>query len=76
MHNLGNATYALGQYAKALEYYQQSLSVARQLGDYKVEVSSLNSLGNTYDSLGQYQKAIEFYRQASELKQTKLGEKQ
>jgi CHAT domain-containing protein len=61
--NLGNAYRNLGQYPKAIEYYQQSLAIKKEIGARKGEASSLNNLGLAYDSLGQYPKAIEFYQQ-------------
>ena len=34
LNNLGNAYYSLGDYAKAIDYRQQSLAIANYLGDY------------------------------------------
>ncbi|HBK63721.1 MAG TPA: hypothetical protein DD000_09435, partial [Cyanobacteria bacterium UBA11166] len=31
--NLGNAYYRLGDYTKAIEYYQQHLAIAREIKD-------------------------------------------
>ncbi|KEI69117.1 hypothetical protein A19Y_4470 [Planktothrix agardhii NIVA-CYA 126/8] len=61
---MGNAYYSLGQYQKAIEFHQQSLTIAREIGDRNGEGNNLNNLGNAYHSLGQYQKAIEFYQQS------------
>jgi CHAT domain-containing protein/tetratricopeptide (TPR) repeat protein len=62
--NLGVAYNFLGQYPKAIEFYQQSLAIAREIGNRYGEASSLNNLGDTYNSLGQYSKAIEFNQQS------------
>ncbi|NET01345.1 MAG: tetratricopeptide repeat protein [Sphaerospermopsis sp. SIO1G1] len=65
--SLGNAYQSLGQYQKAIEYHQQSLDIAREIGDVRRESSSLNNLGNAYDSLGEYQKAISFHYESLEI---------
>ncbi|MBD2086075.1 tetratricopeptide repeat protein [Coleofasciculus sp. FACHB-542] len=62
--SLGNAYNSLGQYRLAIDYYQQSLAIFREIGDRQREAASLGNLGIAYDSLGQYQLAID-YRQQS-----------
>ncbi len=66
--SLGNAYNSLGQYQRAIEFFQQSLEIFRDIGDRNGEGSSLNNLGNAYRSLGQYQRAIEFHQQSLEIK--------
>ena len=61
---MGNAYYSLGQYQQAIEYYQQWLAIAREIGDRGGEANSLGNLGNAYYSLGQYQQAIEYHQQS------------
>ncbi|MDK2461256.1 CHAT domain-containing protein, partial [Aphanizomenon sp. PH219] len=60
----GSAYNSLGQYPKAIEVYQQSLAIQRDIGDRYGEGSSLIGLGSAYNSLGQYPKAIEVYQQS------------
>jgi CHAT domain-containing protein len=48
--NLGKVYYQLGNYAKAIEYHQQCLAVAREIADYKDEGVSLKNLGDASDS--------------------------
>ncbi|VEP15844.1 Tetratricopeptide repeat protein (fragment) [Hyella patelloides LEGE 07179] len=81
--SLGNAYGSLGQYQRAIDYYQQALEIARDIGDreyeghslgnlglaYGYEGHSLGSLGNVYSSLGKYQRAIDYYQQALEIAQ-------
>jgi len=62
--SLGNAYYSLGQYERAITLYQQSLDIAKEIGDIQGESASLNNLGNAYDSLGQYERAIAFFEQS------------
>jgi CHAT domain-containing protein len=61
---LGSAYGSLGEYPKAIEFYQQSLAIKREIGDRKEVANSLNNLGNAYANLGQYPKAIEFHQQS------------
>ncbi|MFM6512523.1 MAG: tetratricopeptide repeat protein [Microcystis panniformis] len=62
LNSLGNAYYSLGEYQKAIEFYQQSLAIKREIGDRGGEAASYNNLGIVYKSLGEYQKAIEFHQ--------------
>ncbi|QFS48567.1 tetratricopeptide repeat protein [Nostoc sphaeroides] len=64
---LGNAYNSLGQYQQAIEFYQQSLEISREIGDRNGEGSSLGNLGIAYNSLGEYQRAIEFHQQSLEI---------
>ena len=66
---MGLAYYSLGQYQQAIEYYQQSLAIKREIGDRNGEANSYNNLGSVYDSLGQYQQAIEYHQPALQLYQ-------
>ncbi|MBE9126465.1 tetratricopeptide repeat-containing protein [Coleofasciculus sp. LEGE 07092] len=46
-----------------MAFYQQSLDIARVLGDPSGEGAALNNLGNAHYSLGDYDKAINYYQQ-------------
>ena len=61
---LGNAYYYLGDYRKAIEFHQQSLSIAKEIGKKGSEGGAYTGLGNAYHSLGDYSKAIEFHQQS------------
>ena len=50
--SLGVAYYSLGDYAKAIDYLQQHLTIARQIKDRESEGIALGNLGNAYYSLG------------------------
>jgi tetratricopeptide (TPR) repeat protein len=65
---LGSVYYSLGQYQEALNFYQQSLAIQREIGDRNGEANSLNNLGLVYYSLGKYQEALNFYQQSLEIK--------
>ncbi|MEL0597311.1 MAG: CHAT domain-containing tetratricopeptide repeat protein, partial [Planktothrix rubescens PR222] len=54
---------SLGQYQQAIDYHQQNLTIAREIGSRRGEGSALGSLGIAYCSLGQYQQAIDYHQQ-------------
>ena len=54
----------LGEARKAIEYYEQALAIAREIGDRRGEGASLGNLGRAYADLGDARKAIEYYEQA------------
>ena len=62
--NLGNAYHSLGSYKEAIEFYQQSLRIAKKIGNKGLEGAAKNNLGMAYHSLGDYEKAIEFHQQS------------
>jgi tetratricopeptide (TPR) repeat protein len=69
-HILGNIgmVYAdTGQTEKALEYYQQALSINRALEDRKGESAMLNNIAGVFSSTGQPKKALKLYRQALQI---------
>jgi tetratricopeptide (TPR) repeat protein len=67
LNSLGNSYYSLGEYQRAIEFYQQSLDIKREIDDRLGEGNSLNNLGNAYRFLGQCQWAIELYQQSLEI---------
>jgi len=64
LNKQGLQQYRQGQFQKALENFQQALSISKQINDRFREGRSLNNIGLVYDSLGQYNKALEFYQQS------------
>ena len=57
----------LGQHPKAIEYHQQALDIAREIGDRRLEGNTLGNLGNGYRALGQFDKAIAHHQQALDI---------
>jgi tetratricopeptide (TPR) repeat protein len=47
--NLGNAYSALGEVARAIEYYEQALTIAREIGDRRGEAFTSWNLGLLYE---------------------------
>ena len=63
-NSLGVAYESLGNYKKAIEFHQQSLSIAKEIEDKGSEKGAYTGLGNAYQSLGYNEKAIEFHQQS------------
>ena len=67
--NEGNESYRLGDYHRAIRFFQQSLDISRQINDTKGKVLSLNGLGNAHRHLGNYKQAINYYNQSLAINQ-------
>jgi tetratricopeptide (TPR) repeat protein len=64
LSGIGNTYQATGQAQKALEWYQQVLSLRGQAGDKAGEAGALANIALVYRDTGQPQKALEFFEQA------------
>jgi len=60
---IGRVYDAQGQYQQALEYYQQSLNISRQMSDRYGEGTALSNIGSVYNSQNNSQ-ALNYYQQA------------
>ncbi|MFN6571582.1 tetratricopeptide repeat protein [Dendronalium sp. ChiSLP03b] len=63
LNYLGIAYRFLGNYQQSIEFHQQHLQIAREIGERNEEGAALGNLGNAYHALGQFHLAIEFYQQ-------------
>jgi tetratricopeptide (TPR) repeat protein len=54
LSNLGEVAHARGAYHKALDCYQEALSIARDIQHQRTIVACLNNLGDTACALGDY----------------------
>ena len=63
-NNLGTAYGCLGDHKRAIEFNQQSLSIAKEIGNKGTEGMAYNNLGTAYGCLGDHKKAIEFNQQS------------
>jgi len=66
---LGDAQYNLHEFRKAIDYYERSLKIAKQIGDKPGEGAAYCNLGCAYYSLGDFKKAIDYHKR--DLKITK-----
>lgn len=77
LNQIGLVYNNLGESQKALNYYQQALTIFQQHKARKEQGTTLTNIAAVYRNLGQYQKALEFYQQALALRravQDALGE--
>ena len=57
--NLGNAYFSLGEFRKAVEYYEKVLKIAIQIGDRAKEGMMFHRIGNVYSEFGQFDIAVD-----------------
>jgi len=69
LSNLGSVTRLLGDYAQALQYYEESLAYCREIGERRWTVVALNGIGFTLLDQGDYAKAWASLQQALALTQ-------
>ena len=63
LNELGGVYSALGEKAKALEYYNQALPIMQAVGDRSSEAAILNNMGLVYSALGDKSQALDYYNQ-------------
>ena len=49
----------MGEHRRAIEYHEQALAIARNIGDRRGEGTALGNLGDAYHSLDENRRAIE-----------------
>ncbi|MEB3282951.1 MAG: CHAT domain-containing protein [Lyngbya sp.] len=64
LNQIASAYYHLGDYEKALDFYQQALNIYTQEENEQAQGVILTNIGALYGDLGQYQKALESHQQA------------
>jgi tetratricopeptide (TPR) repeat protein len=62
--NVGSVYYYQSDFDKALYYFRNALSVARQLKDKKIIARRLGNMGNVYTSKSNYSLALNYYLRA------------
>jgi tetratricopeptide (TPR) repeat protein len=62
--SLGTTYYSLGDYKKAIEYYEHALVIVREISNRQGEGALFGNIGLAYSNLGQVEKAIDNYEQA------------
>lgn len=70
VNNIGTLYSSLGQPAKALEYYQQALTIAQSLNNQAGIEDAYNNIGDAYSDLGQYDQALAQYQQSLSVAQS------
>ena len=69
---MGSIYKSLGQYAKALDYFERSLVICKKIGDVSGEGTTLGNIGDTYAQTGKYDEALKAANE-SLLIQKKIG---
>jgi CHAT domain-containing protein len=64
IRHLGRVAYVRNDNAKALEYFNQSLTIARAVNDRQGEGRALGNLGLVHDSQKQRDQALDYYNQS------------
>jgi signal transduction histidine kinase len=70
LNNIGIGHYYLAQYARALEFYERSLGVARELGETEPIANAMNNIGVLHFIWGEYDRTLEYYADVLELRKT------
>ena len=65
--NLGSVYAVIGSTEHALQCFETSLKIAREIGDRVGEGKVLGNLGTVYAGVGKEQRAAEFYSEASKV---------
>jgi tetratricopeptide (TPR) repeat protein len=73
LNNLGLVYKTQDKWDEAIDCYEQSLQIKRQLGDIYGEAQSLNNLGLVYNTQGKWNEAIAGYEQSLQTKR-QLGD--
>ncbi len=77
MSALGEMHYTMGNARKAIGYYEQALSIVKEVyGDRHPNVAIiLNNIGEAWRILGEYKKAMEYYEQALSIDKEVYGDR-
>lgn len=67
---LGWAEFRFGSKSEALDFFEQSLSLALRRSDRLSEATAINNLGLVYAARGEQAKALSYYERALSLRQT------
>lgn len=67
LHGLGVAHYHLGEFARAIEYHEASLALAKEQNTPGRQAQAFSGLGAGYRGLGELERAEEFFKQSRDL---------
>ena len=67
LNNIGNVYRSMGNYKKALDYYNQSLTMSRKIGDKNEIAVTQKNIGITYKESGKYSQAIQYLNESKDL---------
>jgi CHAT domain-containing protein/Tfp pilus assembly protein PilF len=61
--NIGEVYSSIGEPAKALEYFNQALSILKKIGDRAAEAKTLTNIGEVSSNIGKLEQALSYYEQ-------------
>ena len=64
LSEIGTVHFLLGEPRQAIDYYEQALDIAHEIGDRQGEGATQGNLGLACAALGETRKAIEYYKRA------------
>ena len=64
LNNIGAVYIKIVQWDTALDYYEQALTISKQLSDHSSMATTLNNIGSAYHHLEQWPQALDSYQQA------------
>lgn len=67
LQNIGFLYNTLGEQQKALDYYNQSLTILRALKNPEAEAQTLHNIAYVYEELGENATALDYYNQAMKI---------
>jgi len=70
---LGTIVRRLGEWDKAIDYYEKDLEISEKVGDIHGMALTYNNLGLVYADKGEWDKAIDYYEKSLEISE-KLGD--
>ncbi|MEM7375581.1 MAG: tetratricopeptide repeat protein [Bacteroidota bacterium] len=65
--NLGNIYVSMGDYQKALSYYDETEKIASEIGDARNQVNWLSNKGHVYRQLGREEEAKDYFEKALDI---------
>jgi CHAT domain-containing protein/Tfp pilus assembly protein PilF len=69
LSGIGEAYHNLGNYHKALESYQQALSIQEKIGNQPRQAETLRKIGTVYVNQNNYSQALNYYQRALDIAQ-------
>lgn len=74
LNNIGIVFQDRGDFAKAIDFYNRSLDIKKEIGNKKGIAISLNNIGGIYSDQGNYAKAVDYLNQSLKL-DAEIGDK-
>jgi CHAT domain-containing protein/Tfp pilus assembly protein PilF len=67
LNNIGDSMQKLGQDEEALDYFEQSLEIAKEIGNKEGKMKALDNIGDSMQKLGHDEEALDYFEQCLEI---------